>query len=184
MAIHGATPGENIDESVRALACARHLPQPHLDRWLAMNERSRAAFLEIAQTLRLRTGQITAALELLEEISVRDATDCADILAAPEIARIRLHAGSAPARARELIETLRARRFPRLRETSTRLEGAIRELRLPRGISVVLPRELRSDVLTITVEVARVAELDGAIEALAARRAAIARIIEMLGGSE
>lgn len=174
----------NPDDAIRALASARHLPESHRARWLAMDPRSRAGFLEFAETLRLRTGQIVIALDLLGEIAVRDRKSAGDILTAPELSRIAERAGSAPERARAFIDALRAMRFPRLSEAATRLESAIGELRLPRGISLVLPRELGSDVLTVKLEVSRASDLERAIGILTERRAAIARILAMLGGSD
>lgn len=149
-----------------------------------MDAPSRAALLEFAQTLRLRTGQIVLALDLLGEIAVRERRHLADILAAPELARIAARAGSAPERARASIEALRAMRFPRLGATAARLANAIGELRLPRGISVVLPKELGSDVLTIKLELSHAGDLDRAVGILVERRAAIARIFELLGGND
>jgi hypothetical protein len=174
----------NHDDAIRALASARHLPESHRERWLAMDPHSRAAFLEFAESLRLRTGQIVIALDLLGEMAVRERKSACDILAAPELARIAKRAGSAPERARAFIDALRAMRFPRLTEAAARLESAIGELRLPRGISIVLPRELGSDVLTIKLEVSRASDLERAIGILTERRAAIARILAMLGGSD
>lgn len=174
----------NPDDGIRALASARHLPESHRERWLGMDPQSRAAFLEFAESLRLRTGQIVIALDLLGEIAVREGKSAYDILTAPDLARIAERAGSAPERARAFIDALRAMRFPRLSEATDRLESAIGELRLPRGISIVLPRELGSDVLTIKFEVARAGDLERAIGVLTERRAAIARILAMLGGSD
>ncbi|MHB8382177.1 MAG: hypothetical protein ACYDC3_07535 [Candidatus Binataceae bacterium] len=174
----------NPDDAIVALASSRHLPHSHLARWLAMDERSRGTFLDFAESLRLRTGQIVHALDLLDEIAVREGKSAADILAAPDLARISQRSGSAPGRARAFIEGLHAMRFPRLAQTAARLESAIGELRLPRGISIVLPKELGSDVLTIKLEVSRADDLDRAARILAERRAALARILELLGGSD
>lgn len=174
----------NPDDAIRALASARHLPESHRARWLAMDPRSRAGFLEFAEAMRLRTGQIVIALDLLGEIAVRERKSAGDILTAPELSRIAERAGAAPERARAFIDALRAMRFPRLTEAAARLESAIGELRLPRGISIVLPRELGSDVLTVKLEVSRASDLERAIGILTERRAAIARILAMLGGSD
>ena len=174
----------NLDDAIRALAAARRLPETHLARWLAMDEPSRSAFLELARTIRLRTGQIILALDLLGEIAVRERKRIPEILAAPELMRITARAGSAPERARAFIGALRALRFPRLRQASERLERQIAALRLPRGISIVLPRELGSDVLTIRLEVTRATDLERGLAVLADRGAAIARIVAMLGGSD
>jgi hypothetical protein len=173
----------NPEGAIRALAAARRLPESHIARWLAMDAVSRAAFLEFAQALRLRTGQIVAALDLLGEIAVRERKSGAEILAGPELERIAARAGSAPERARAFIDAIRAMRFPRLTQTAARLESAIGELRLPRGISIVLPTELGSDVLTIKLELSRAGDLDRALGVLNQRRAAVARILAMLGGS-
>lgn len=181
---HSMASVANPDDAIRALASTRHLPESHRERWLAMDPHSRAAFLEFAESLRLRTGQIVIALDLLGEIAVRESKSAGDILAAPELARITARAGSAPERARAFIDFLRTMRFPRLSEAAARLERAIGQLRLPRGISIVLPKELGSDVLTIKLEVSRASDLERAIGILTERRAAIARILAMLGGSD
>ena len=60
------------EAEIRAWAALRRLPDAHLERWLALEEPDRAALLEAGRRLRLRTGQFVTALELLEEIAVRD----------------------------------------------------------------------------------------------------------------
>jgi len=57
------------DEAIRKWAAARHLPEAHLDRWLALAPEDRSALMELAEALRLRTGQLLTAFELLEEIA-------------------------------------------------------------------------------------------------------------------
>ena len=63
---------DEIDAQIRMLAAERRLPPSHLARWLAMDQPSRAALLDIARVLRLRTGQLVTALDTLEEIAVRE----------------------------------------------------------------------------------------------------------------
>ena len=63
---------DEIDAQIRELAAERRVPSSHLERWLDMDPESRAAMLDIALALRLRTGQLVTALEMVEEISVRD----------------------------------------------------------------------------------------------------------------
>jgi len=70
--------------------------------------------------------------DLLEEIAVREGATkvsievtIAAILARHEIRRILDATGSAPGRARALIDTLRAIRFPRLKRTADRLAAEI-----------------------------------------------------------
>ena len=83
----------------------------------------------------MRTGQLVTAFELLEEIALRERVSIEAILARAEVRRILDGAGSAPGRARELIEMLRAMRFPRLRRMADLLAAEVAALRLPGGIN-------------------------------------------------
>jgi hypothetical protein len=107
---------DEIDAQIRELAAERHVPSSHLHRWLDMDPKSRAAMLDIALALRLRTGQLVTALEMVEEISVRDHITVAAILDQPEIRRIGNGSDSAPSRARALLEALRTLRYPLLKK--------------------------------------------------------------------
>jgi hypothetical protein len=174
----------NLDNEIRSLAATRHLPNAHLDKWLQLDEASRAAVLELARALKLRTGQIVAALDLLDEISVRENTTIVALLSRPSIRRLLDGAGAAPARGHAVLEELRTMRFPRLRETIQRLEAAVAALRLPPGIKVVLPRELSSDELTIQLTVSDAAGLERLLGMLMEKRGELTRILSMLAGSD
>lgn len=173
---------DQVDAGIRTLAEKRRLPDSHLARWLAMDPASRAAILDIARAMRLRTGQLVTALELLEEIAVREDLTAAGVLERPEIRRIKAAPGAAPARASALLEALRTLRYPRLRETQARLRAEVSALKLPRGISVLLPDALGSDDLTLSIRVRSGAELARLLDALDQKRAGLTRIIEMLAG--
>jgi len=175
---------DEVDAQIRELAAERRLPASHLARWLAMDQPSRAAMLEIAQTLRLRTGQLVTALDTLEEIAVREHQTVAAILDHPEIRRIVRSAGSTPSRASALLEQLRALRYPLLKKTQDELRAEVSALKLPRGISLDLPKDLGSDEVTVSLRVRSGAELARALEALDQKRAGLTRIIEMLGGKK
>jgi hypothetical protein len=175
---------DEVDAQIRALAAERRLPASHVARWLAMDPPSRTAMLEIAQTLRLRTGQLVTALDTLEEIAVRDHQTVAAILDHPEIRRIAHRAGSAPSRASAFLEALRALRYPLLKKTQDELRAEVSALKLPRGISLDLPKDLGSDEVTVSLRVRSGAELARALEAIEQRRAGLTRIIEMLGGKK
>src|SRR5579863_1028455 len=86
-----------IDAEIRVTAAQRRLPAAHLERWLAMDHASRCALLAFARKLRLRTGQLVSALDLLEEIAVRERTTVGEVLGRDEIRRIADAPGSAPA---------------------------------------------------------------------------------------
>jgi hypothetical protein len=160
------------------------LPAAHLARWLGTDARSRDAILEFARALSLRTGQLVEMLDLLDEISVRERTQMAAILARPAIARLLTAAGSRPDRARDFVAELRRMRFPRLAALSHRLHAEVAALKLPGAVRVVLPPRLGSDELTIQLKVASADALDRALEAIAKRSEGIARIIGLLGGKD
>jgi hypothetical protein len=179
------------DGAIRRWAVERHLPDAHLRRWLALAHEDRAALLELAGTLRLRTGQLVTVFELLEEIAVREgATNVsievtiAAILARHEIRRILDATGSAPGRARALIDTLRAIRFPRLKRTADRLAAEIAALGLPRSVKVVLPKELASDEVRIEISAHGGAELERLIDSVAQARAGLGRVADLIGGAD
>jgi hypothetical protein len=173
---------DEIDAEIRMLAEKRRLPAPHLERWLAFDEVSRGGFLSLARNLQLRTGQLVITLELLEEISVRERVTVAEVLKRDEIRRIADGSASRPARASALIEALRQIRFPRLRTMEARLRAEVAALKLPRGISVDLPKELGSDELTVSLRVRSAGDLGRLVAALNQSNAGLARILEMLGG--
>lgn len=167
---------------IRAWADNRRLPHTHLARWLALGQEDSAALLALADHLRLRTAQLITALEMLEEIAVRDRASVAAVLARREIRRIVDGTGSAPGRARAFLDQLRAIRFPRLKRTADRLAAEIAALGLPRGVAVVLPRDLGSDELRIEISAHGGGKLDRLIEALVNKRAGLRRIADLLGG--
>jgi hypothetical protein len=175
---------DETDAQIRELAAERRLPQSHLDRWLAMDPPSRAALLDLARILRLRTGQLVTALDIVEEISVREHVTAATILDQPEIRRIAKGSGSAPSRASALLEALRTLRYPLLKRMQGELRAEVSALKLPRGISIDLPKELGSDELSISLRVRSGAELAHLLDALDRSRSGLTRIIEMLGGKK
>jgi hypothetical protein len=173
---------DEIDAQIRKLADERRLPDSHLARWLAMDLASRGALLDIARAIRLRTGQLVTALDTLEEIAVRERNTVAAVLDRPEIRRISSGSGSAPSRASALLEALRTLRYPLLRKMQGQLRSEVSALKLPRGISIDLPKELGSDELTVSLRVRSAAELVHLLGALERQRPGLTRIIEMLGG--
>ena len=173
---------DGIDADIRMLAEDRRLPAAHLERWLAIDEVSRGGLLELARNVRFRTGQLVTALDLLEEIAVRERITVAEVLERDVIRRIADGPGSGPARASALIDALRKIRFPRLRAMQERLRAEVAALKLPRGISVDLPKELGSDELTVSLRVRSANDLGRLIAALNQSSAGLVRIVEMLGG--
>ena len=174
----------DINDQIRTLAAERRLPATHLARWLAMDPPSRAAMLDLARTLRLRTGQLVTVLDTLDEISVREHVTIASVLDRPEIRRIANGSGSAPSRASALLEALRTLRYPLLKKMQEQLRSEVSALKLPRGISIDLPQELGSDELTVSIRVRSGADLAHLLDVLDRTRPGLRRIIEMLGGKK
>lgn len=176
--------GAHVETAIQAWAAARRLPEIHLARWLALTPADRAALLELAQTLNLRTGQFVTVFALLEEIGVRENRSIAEVLTRRELR----HAGdtgqSTPGKARALLDALRAMRFPQLRATLERITARLAALGLPAGVRVVLPPNLSSDELRVELTAHSGAELKRLIEALAARSTALGRIVDQLGGTD
>lgn len=173
---------DQAENAIRVLAAKRHLPDAHLARWLAMEEGSRTALLAVAEQLRLRTGQLVAALELLEEISVREGETPEATLARTEIKRAITMAGSTPSRAAAFLEALRTVRFPRLGRTMARLREELAGLGLPAGLSVVLPKDLNADTVVIRLDARTGDELRRLIAALNQKEAGLIRLLGILGG--
>jgi hypothetical protein len=170
------------DDAIRKWAAERHLPDVHLDRWLALAPDDRAALMELAEGLRLRTGQLVTALELLEEVALRERTTIATVIACRDIRRVLDGAGSAPGRARSLLDALRVKRFPRLRRMTERLSTEIAALGLPGGIKVVLPKDLSSDEVMIEIHAHGGADLQALINAVAQARNDLGRIADLTCG--
>lgn len=179
-----------LDDEIRALASERRLPAICLERWLKLDNVSRAKFFELARNLKMRTGQIVASLEGLEEIALRERSNVGAILDRDEIKRsasgagAAMGAGAGPARASAVLEAVRALRFPQLRKMQNRLRDEIAAIELPRGIKVDLPRELGSDELTVSIKARSGKELGRLVEKIGEKKAALARIVEMLGGRD
>jgi len=173
-----------IDDAIRRWAAAHHLPDAHLTRWLALAHEDRVVLREMAETLHLRTGQLVAAFELLEEIALRARVTIAAIIASTEIHRIIDGAGSAPGRARDLLDTLRSRRFPRLHRMTARLGKEIAALGLPGGIRVVLPKDLSSDEVRIELCARGGADMLRLIDVVANARAGLGRIADLTGAAD
>jgi hypothetical protein len=170
--------------AIRAWASERRMPQAHIERWLAMDEADRAALLSVARALRMRTGAAVTALAILEEIAVRDRCSIKSVLERDEIARTISGPGSAPAKARAFLDALGVLRFPRLARAAGRLRTRVAALGLPRGVSVVLPKDLSNDELRIELRAKDGAELRRLIGELSANAEGLARIVDLLGGDD
>lgn len=175
---------ETTAAAIRACAANRHLDEAHLEKWLAMATPSRMGLLDVVERLKLRTGQVAAAIDLLEEIEIREGITPAETLLHDDIQRVFKLAGSAPWRAAAFIGALRNIRFPRLREAVERLSAEIAALKLPSGVRVILPKDLGSDELMIQLSARTAAQLEKLIDALVEKKSGLVRIAQRLGDDE
>src|ERR1700736_4834265 len=97
---------ESTAAAIRACAANRHLPEVHLEKWLAMDTPSRMGLLDVAERLKLRTGQLIAAIDLLDEIEIRDGSSPAETLLRHEVQRACALQGSGPWRAAAFLQAL------------------------------------------------------------------------------
>lgn len=178
------TPESSAAPVIRAYAESHHVPDAALDRWLAMGEADGLALLELARALKLRTGQLVSALELLGDIALRQGTDPGAVMRQPELQALLAAPGSRPGRASAYLARLTELRYPRLHRMRARLSAALGELKLPRGVTVVLPRDLSSDELQIRLNPRTPAQFDHQLEGLRAQAPGLKRVIAALGGSD
>jgi hypothetical protein len=169
---------------IRAYARDHHIPAPALERWLAMDEADALAVLELAHALGLRTGQLLAALELLGDIALRQGTGVGAVMRQPELRALLEASGSRPSRASAYLLRLTELRYPRLHQMRERLTAALKQIKLPRGVTVVLPHDLSSDELLIRLSPRTPAEFDRQLEALREQANELKRLIAALGGSD
>ena len=170
--------------ALREWAGAHHVPPAALDRWLGLGESGAFALWETARNLRMRTGQLLSALEMVSEIALREGESAESVLKRQELRAILRSGGSRPERASAFVEKLRELRYPRLARTHARLQTAVAALKLPPGIALVLPKDLSSDELTIRIKVRTPAELENLLDALQSRVAGLVGILEALGGAD
>jgi hypothetical protein len=170
--------------AVSAWAAAHHLPPAAAERWMAMGETDALAILAAARELRLRTGQLLSALEMLADIGVREGVGAAAILARCELRPALEGRGSGPERASAFIDKLRELRFPRLARTRSKLEAIVAAMRLPQGLTVLLPKDLSSDEVKIRLTVRTPAELEQLTAALDEHQQELSALLQALGGSD
>jgi len=176
--------GVQIESRIREWADARAVPSSIIENWLVLDSSSRSDLLELAEEVKFRTGQFLNVFELLQEIALRDDQTISEILKRSPIQKIVEGGGSGPGRARALIEHLRVLRFPLLMHATEQLGAEVASLALPRGIKVVLPRELASDEVRIEIVAHGGPQLAELLEAVEARSSGLVRIAAMLAGAE
>ena len=64
------------------------------------------------------------------------------------------------------------------------MSSEVAALKLPRGVHVVLPKDLGSDELMIRISARTGRELENLIDALAAKKSGLVRIAKMIGGDD
>ncbi len=173
-----------VERQLLRWADAKALPAMYVEKWLVLDESSRTRLLEIAENLRMRTGQFITSFILLEEVAVRESQSIGEILARPRLRRVLNSAGSGPGRARALLDELRTLRYPRLRRASARLAEEVAAITAPPGIKIILPRDLASDEVRVEIVAHGSAELEELLAWLKAKSGEFVRLAAMLGGAD
>jgi hypothetical protein len=173
----------DVEHRIRRWASVKGLPQPYLQKWLALDETAQKRLLELAEHLRMHTGQFITSLSLLGEIAIREAQPVSEVLDRPSLRRVIDSTGSGPGRARAMIDQLRTLRYPRLKRASERLAIEVTALKLPSGIKVILAEHLASDEVRIEVVAHGSAELQQLLALLAAKSSALVRVADILTGA-
>jgi len=172
-----------LDRRVRCWTSAKRLPPSYVEKWLAFSERARARLLEIAEMLKMHSGQCITTITLLEEISLREGLGVDEILAATPLRRVLSSPGSGPGRSHDLLKELRALRYPELKRARQRLEAELAAIKLPRGIRVIMPPELASDEVRVEVVAHGSAELERLLACLTAKASDLVGLAAMLAGA-
>jgi hypothetical protein len=173
-----------VEHRIGRWANAKLLPPAVAERLLALDEPGRTQLLEIAERLRMRTGQFISAFALLEEIAVRECQSLGEILAHPSVRRVVNSVGSGPGRARALLDELRSLRYPRLKRASESFAEEVAAIKLPPGIKIVLPRDLASDEVRVEIVAHGSAKMAELLRWLSAKSGELVRLAAMLGGAD
>lgn len=172
------------ERRLRVWANAKALPLQCLQKWLALKEPGRTQLLELAENLRMRTGQFVAALALLEEIAIREGREVGEILASPSLGRVYNSEDSGPGRARALLDELRSLRYPQLKHMLQRLGEEVAAIRLPRGIKIVFPHDLSSDEVRVELTAHGRVEMQQLLAALNSKTRELVRLAGIIGGAD
>jgi hypothetical protein len=171
------------DARLQRWADAKALPPVYAQKWRALDEASRTRLLEIAEKLKMHTGQFIVSLVLLEEIAVREGQLVCEILNKASLVRVLNSGGSGPGRARALLDQLRLLRYPRLERTTKRLLEAVSTIGFPPGIKIILPRDLASAELRVEIVAHGRAEMEELLSYVEAKSDELARLAGMLSGT-
>jgi hypothetical protein len=172
------------EAAIRAWTADRRVPEVYVARWLELMAPDRIALLDLVQRLPLRIGQFVTIFTLLEEISMRESSSIAEVVARREIRQVFASNQSSPGKARALLDALRLIRLPQLHVTLDRLTARIAELKMPTGIRIVLPANLSSDEVRIELTAHGGAELQRLVGALMVKSTELGRIADLLGGTD
>jgi hypothetical protein len=180
----GCENGADHEAAIRRYAVQRRLPERSVEAWLKLGAEGARMLLELSVALKLRTGQLAAVIELVAEIALREGTTAVSVLKRGEITSIAKGVGSAPERASKLLNVLRILRYPELNRALAKLQSAVEALRLPRSVTVGLPKDLSSGQLSIEIRAGSLAELDEAVRALREASARFSEIFDSLEGAD
>jgi hypothetical protein len=144
-----------MDEEIRSYCRSKGFHLHTEARWLGYNEADRRALLQVIREVRPGENHFKDLLDWLDEIALRDGTPIAmllqkelsGVLSDPRLAR--------NDKLKRLKEELRRLRFPRLAAIEDEIQRRIRNLKLPRGISLNVPQGLEGGGVALKIEATR-----------------------------
>lgn len=172
----------SLVEQISAYARQKRLSGQTLARWQAWREKDQAALLALAEELQLGENQVRDFLDWLEEISARDGSTIANLLARADICRPLGSKLSRNDKLKAVKDALRKVRYPRLSLLEENLRTAVKELDLGQRVRVSFPPALEGDEVTIEIKVRNVKELADSLTRLRQRldEGAVQQLFDLL----
>src|SRR5581483_2741427 len=141
-----------MDQEIRSYCRSKGFHLHTEARWLGYNEADRSALLEMIREVRPGENHFKDLLDWLDEIALRDGTPIAThlqkelsgVVTDPRLGR--------NDKLKRLKEELRRLRFPRLAGIEDEIHRRIRNLKLPRGISINVPPGLEGGGVGVKIE--------------------------------
>ena len=127
----------NLEENVQSTIAAGRIPMTAVKALVEMEKKDRQAVFHWIAELNLNLNQQLKLIEYIKDISIREEISDWEVLSDPPLVAVgenpRLNK---PQKSKALLETLRARRSPRLAQAQQAVESAVSAISLPHGISI------------------------------------------------
>jgi len=135
-----------------------------LAQWVGEDQRS---LFSLIREFNPGANKLRGLLELLEEICLREKASPGKILGRKEISDVSQAIELAPAdKARRIHALLRDQRYPALLKKRTAMDGEIKKLSFPKGVSLRYPENFEGEDLILSLRFSTAGELAAHLEAI------------------